>query len=177
MDEQLIRNWNNVVKKDDEVYHLGYAFFGNDLDRSRSIFDRLNGVIYLVKGNHDKICWQMKDRFEWIKDYFKLSVQDKDGYRGSQQVILCHYAFRVWDRSHFGTINCHGHSHSKLPDDPTMLQMDVGVDAIVARLGKRPEDYRPISYTEVKKIMSQKNRISPIKNRDEYFFCAKKVTT
>ena len=32
-----------------------------------------------------------------------------------QLVVLCHYAMRVWDRSHYGSWHLYGHSHGNLP--------------------------------------------------------------
>ena len=56
MDEQMIANWNSVVKPGDKVYHLGDVLFGVDkpawLDAN---FKRLNGKKRLVVGNHDNI--------------------------------------------------------------------------------------------------------------------------
>jgi calcineurin-like phosphoesterase family protein len=43
--------------------------------------------------------------------------------------------------------NKYGHSHGSLPDDNKSLSFDVGCDS---------HNYRPISYDEVKKIMSKK---------------------
>jgi calcineurin-like phosphoesterase family protein len=46
MDETIIKNWNEVVSKDDVVYHLGD--FGNF-----DVLDRLNGYIILILGNYE----------------------------------------------------------------------------------------------------------------------------
>lgn len=46
MNEKIINNWNNVVSEDDTVYLLG------DIGNEQYI-SRLNGIKYLVKGNHD----------------------------------------------------------------------------------------------------------------------------
>lgn len=52
MNETMIKCWNEVVKKDDKVYHLGDFGFG-DKDYMTNLVSQLNGRIYLVKGNHD----------------------------------------------------------------------------------------------------------------------------
>ena len=46
MNEAMIRNWNRIVTPSDKVYFLGDV--GAD-----SYVARLNGIKYLVKGNHD----------------------------------------------------------------------------------------------------------------------------
>lgn len=56
MNEIIIENWNNVVKRDDKVIHLGHFALGgekyNEFDIMGLIM-RLNGHIHLVAGNHD----------------------------------------------------------------------------------------------------------------------------
>ena len=50
MDRVMIDRWNRTVTAEDIVYHLGD--FGAE-GREAEILARLNGTIYLVKGNHD----------------------------------------------------------------------------------------------------------------------------
>ncbi len=54
MNNTIIYNWNRIVKKDDIVYHLGDFFLGSKFDL-KDIVDRLNGAIYLIRGNHDRL--------------------------------------------------------------------------------------------------------------------------
>lgn len=46
MDKELIRNWNESVSNDEDVYHLGD--FGN-----YDIVSKLNGKIHLILGNYE----------------------------------------------------------------------------------------------------------------------------
>lgn len=46
MNDAIVRNWNKMVGKSDIVYHLGD--FGDV-----SVRERLNGLIYLLRGNYD----------------------------------------------------------------------------------------------------------------------------
>ena len=50
MDEELIRRWNTAVTAKDQVYVLGD--FGAD-GKEHEVLEKLNGIIFLVKGNHD----------------------------------------------------------------------------------------------------------------------------
>ncbi|TCI90737.1 metallophosphoesterase [Tenacibaculum sp. M341] len=154
MDEELIKRWNSKVKPNDRVYHLGDVSLG-DSDSLKDILSRLNGKIYLIKGNHEGVATQHKNRFEWIKDYFELSVRDEDAPNGKQKIMLFHYAMKVWRSSFRGTWHLYGHSHGNLPDDINSLSFDVGVDC---------HDYYPISYQEVKNIMKQKEWTPPFAN-------------
>ena len=152
MNYTMIKNWNDTVAPDDDVYHLGdFAFAGDDT--IKAILSQLSGNKYFIFGNHDKSLvknqntWG-KDHFVKMRDMLKIKVQDKDAPGGVRQIVLCHYSLRVWDGSHKGAWNLYGHSHGNLFDDPKLLSMDVGVDA--TRL------YRPISYGEVKAHMAKK---------------------
>jgi calcineurin-like phosphoesterase family protein len=146
MDEFLIQSWNRKVHPNDEVYHLGDVALCS-ASKLRNILKRLNGKIYLIRGNHDKSAQACQDRFEWIKDYYELLVPDPDRYQGKQLIVLFHYAMRVWQASHYGSYHLYGHSHGELPDDPTSLSFDIGVDC---------HNYTPINYKDVKSIMQNK---------------------
>jgi calcineurin-like phosphoesterase family protein len=63
------------------------------------------------------------------------------------KIVLCHYAFEVWNKRHFGSWCLHGHSHGTLPSPDHMARYDVGVDN---------NDYFPVSYEQVKFIMTRK---------------------
>ena len=167
MDEQLITNWNAIIKPGDLVYHIGDIFLCRP-EKAEKIMDQLNGCVYLISGNHEKTAWAIKNRFGWIKDYYRLKVPDPDANKGVQEVILFHYAMRVWDKCHYGSFAAYGHSHSSLSEDPNARSCDVGVDAVAHRLAgnpqgsviegnpTKPEDYRPISYDEFKGWMLKK---------------------
>ena len=147
MDESLIANWNARVRPDDKVYHLGDVGLCSP-GYLEDLLDQLNGKIYLIKGNHEKPALSCRHRFEWIKDYYELVVDDPDAHRGKRLICLMHYAMRVWNVSHHGSWHLYGHSHGSLPDDPKALAFDAGVDC---------HNYMPISYEEVKAIMAQKD--------------------
>ncbi len=161
MDAMLIKNWNSVVGYQDDVYHLG-DFSLTSAERSLRILEQLNGRIHLIKGNHEKSVLEKsftREKFAWIKDYYELKVDDPDarGKHSQQSIVLLHYAMKVWNKSHHGSWHLYGHSHGSLPDDINSLSFDVGVDS---------HDYFPISYDEVKRIMSKKE-FKPIDHHGE----------
>lgn len=151
MDEELIKRWNSKISKNDHVYHLGDLGLCKSY-RMKDILDQLNGKIYLIRGNHEGAAQANPNRFEWIKDYFELSVPDADAPNGRQKIMLLHYAMRVWRSSFRGTWHLYGHSHGNLPDISTSRSFDVGVDC---------HDFYPLSYEEVKHIMFQKDWTPP----------------
>lgn len=158
MNEELIKAWNEVVGEDDDVYHLGDVSLTND-EKTNKILQRLNGKIYLIKGNHEKSVLNKENnrkRFEWIKDYHELSIETDEfdfnvpTRNKNQSIVMCHYAMRVWNRSHHQSIHLYGHSHDSLDKEGMWgKSMDVGVDSAYRILGS----FRPFSYEEIKKIM------------------------
>lgn len=53
-DNQVIKNWNEVVKPEDIVWHLGDVGMGS-LKRFADSIVQLNGTINLITGNHDEV--------------------------------------------------------------------------------------------------------------------------
>lgn len=144
MDEAMIAKWNSVVQPGDLVYHLGDFSFHKPA-RATSIASRLQGQKYLVWGNHDGKRYRKESEFLaqwlWCKDLAEIDVQ-------GQKIVLCHYAMKVWNKSHHGSWQLYGHSHGSLPDDPNALQLDVGVDCW---------DFTPVSFEQVAARMAKKN--------------------
>ena len=52
MNETIIKNFNKIVKYNDDLYLLGDIFLG-DLNEGMKLFKQLPGKIYLLWGNHD----------------------------------------------------------------------------------------------------------------------------
>lgn len=52
MDAEMMGRWNERVRPDDEVFHLG-DFALAPAKRVKEIREKLNGRIYLIVGNHD----------------------------------------------------------------------------------------------------------------------------
>lgn len=154
MDEALIANWNNTVSYADDVWHLGDFNFGTAEDTAKLIERLKFRKLYFIWGNHDSAMEQLctltysrdskyqpfRSKVYWCGDMKEIRVN-------GQKIVLNHYAMKVWNRSHHGAWHLYGHSHGSLADDPHSLSFDVGVDC---------HNYRPISFDEVKDIMSKK---------------------
>lgn len=147
MNEAMIENWNKVVKKGDEVYHLGDVSFGN-YEKTTPILRRLNGMKHIIWGNHDKTLQANQD--DLIKTGLIRSVQHyKEISINKQSIVLFHFGMRTWNKAHHGAILLYGHSHGSLP--PFGKSADVGVDSKVFT-----EEYRPVSQDEVMEYMSKR---------------------
>lgn len=66
MNQQMLENWNSVVKPGDKVYHLGDVMMG-DKEEFKKYWSKLNGKKNLIVGNHDDIKWMaQKELFSKI---------------------------------------------------------------------------------------------------------------
>mgnify|MGYP001205212417 CR=1 FL=1 len=166
MDDIIIYNINKLVQPDDTLWCLGDFTFKNH-DEYRKLIKCKN--VHLILGNHDKIPKnKLKDIFTSVENLHRIKVNYKNTVLN---IVLCHYAMRIWELSHYGSIHCYGHSHYTLPDDPNALSMDVGVDAVAGRATGysyqelkdgnlwhllKPENYKPINIEDVYDFMSKK---------------------
>lgn len=177
MNETLIANINAVVQHNDILYHLGDWSFGRgDTNNAQHYLDQVNCKnIVLITGNHDPHQSNGRAKREFAALFsggcfdmlrIKVSIGGQ-----KQEIVLNHYAMRVWNKSHHGAFHLWGHSHYSLPDDPQSLSLDVGIDAVAGRsTGKThqelqndnswhmldPHQYRPISLQEISVLMSIK---------------------
>ena len=109
MNNKIISNWNKVVKENDIVYHLGDFFLGSK-DDLKNIVDKLNGTIYLVRGNHDRLTVKSYEDCGII--VLKNAPISIDKYK----IILSHRPLpdtMIKD----GYINIHGHIHQRKLED------------------------------------------------------------
>jgi calcineurin-like phosphoesterase family protein len=97
MDEKIIENWNRVVGPNDIVIHLG-DFGPTSKSRLKSLRNRLNGVIILIAGSHDKIPVVTKNRFIVVTGSIKIN-----------NLIFTHEPMMEVPEN---MVNVHGHIHS-----------------------------------------------------------------
>ena len=125
-DEALIEKWNSVVGKNDLVYHLGDVSFSTH-QRNVEIFQRLNGKVSLILGNHDR---GMGELLPYARNIVEI-VSYKEIKVGKKHFMLFHFPIESWNKVHYGSIHLHGHTHGAIshhPTDAKARRMDVGVD-------------------------------------------------
>jgi calcineurin-like phosphoesterase family protein len=153
-DEALIANWNKQVRVEDIVYHLG-DFSLKKPDDIRPIFQRLNGTIHLISGNHDYCFSGNRDGYKYIKTYIDMGFASVQSYMRKRlngiQFLMCHFPYagdHGTDRytqyrlRNEGLPIVHGHTHS---DERISVagvevpQIHVGMDAWSLRLVHQEE--------------------------------------
>jgi calcineurin-like phosphoesterase family protein len=103
-DAELVKRWNDVVRANDIVYHLGDAVFGA---KNLPILGKLNGRIKLILGNHD--TYPMTEYLKYV-----TKVMAYAEYRGC---LLSHMPVHP-NQFHRWRGNIHGHMHTYTVGDP-----------------------------------------------------------
>ena len=98
MDEFMVKAWNERVRPQDKVYHLGDVVINR---RCLKTLDRLNGDKVLIRGNHDIF------RDDEYRRYFR----ELRAYHVMNGMILSHIPIHVESLGRFG-VNIHGHLHA-----------------------------------------------------------------
>jgi len=153
MDEKLIANWNNTVDINDEVYVLGD--FGAD-GYEKEMLSKLNGVKYLVKGNHD-INSNDFYRNAGFKEVYDLPVLYKNFW------ILSHDAIYVNQNMPYA--NLFGHVHNNpIIKDYSSQHLCVSAERI---------KYTPISFELIQKLVKKERGNRYIAEMD--FACPQEI--
>jgi len=98
MDEEMVKRWNDTVRPNDKVYHLGDVVINR---KALSTMSRLNGDKVLIRGNHDI----------FRDDEYRLYFRELRAYHVMNGMILSHIPIHPESLGRFGT-NIHGHLHS-----------------------------------------------------------------
>jgi calcineurin-like phosphoesterase family protein len=162
MDEEMVRRWNETVRPNDKVYHLGDVVINR---KALVTLGRLNGDKVLIKGNHDIFK---------LEDYTKY-FRDVRGYHVMNGMILSHIPVHESNLYRFGT-NIHGHTHSNrvmktisvsetAPYDPRpyTVQKEV-IDARYHCVCVEQTDFRPILFEDVIKRIKEEGGTVGFKN-------------
>ncbi len=146
MNEEIIKRHNEVVGKDDIVIHAGDFTLKPTYREAKVFIDQLKGSHIFLEGSHDR----------WLP---KTACQIWQKTIEGQHIVVCHYAMRVWPKSHYGSFCCYGHSHGKLV--PIGKSWDVGVDN---------NKFYPVSFDQLKVVMDkQPNNFNLIKNEQTIY--------
>ena len=154
----MIESWNSVVMDKDIVYFLGDFGFG-DKDELSNICNQLNGIKFMLRGNHDyrrgKQSWcdiGFKEVFSKkidftnldISTFFEGKIDHKIPILSFKNIILSHEPKDVPD----DTLNIHGHIHN-IPLSKNFNQNNhfcVSVEMI---------DYTPITLQQIIQKMDE----------------------
>ena len=98
MDEAMVAAWNERVRPNDKVYHLGDVVINR---KALGIMRRLNGDKVLIRGNHDIFPdVEYREHFRELRAYHVMNG-----------MILSHIPIHPESLGRFG-VNIHGHLHA-----------------------------------------------------------------
>ena len=105
MDEEMVKRWNETVKPNDKVYHLGDVVINR---KALHTLHRLNGNKVLIKGNHD--IFRLGDYLPYFRDIRAYHVMNN--------ILFSHIPVHPDSKGRFRA-NVHGHLHyNTVKDDP-----------------------------------------------------------
>ena len=147
MHETLINNHNAIVRPKDITVHAGDFSFATKA-KTFALIARLNGTHIMLKGCHDR--WKGKS------GVFQKGKMQGVGYLYTKRfdkihIVMSHWKYAVWPRSHYNSRNLFAHSHGRL--DGTGKQIDIGVDTEYPDIH---EKYYPYSLDELIEIMQKR---------------------
>lgn len=141
MDEDMVKAWNETVRPNDKVYHLGDVVINR---KSLKIMERLNGDKVLIRGNHD-----IFPDIEYRKYFRELRA-----YHVMHGMILSHIPIHADSMARFG-VNIHGHTHSNRVMQKVKWgntdHFDEIIDTRYHCVCVEQTDFRPIAFEVVKK--------------------------
>lgn len=151
-DATLLEAINTTVSSDDVLIHLGDFCFPSDRKTVEYYREQINCKdIFVLPGNHDKMPYLHKTKgIETVPGGIWDVKENTFGIH--PYMVMCHYAMRVWNKSHFGTWHLFGHTHARLHVPDNSLSMDVGVDTRA--------DWKPYSLAEIAVHMDTKTFVS-----------------
>ena len=151
MDEEMIKRWNETVRPNDKVYHLGDVVINR---KALKTLGRLNGDKVLIRGNHDIF------RDDEYRQYFR----ELRAYHVMNGMILSHIPIHVDSLGRFGT-NIHGHLHAnRVMYLPTWRIDDTRIDPRYQCVCVEQTDFRPILFEDVIKRIKEEGGEIGFKN-------------
>lgn len=136
MDEFMVNMWNETVRPNDLIWHLGDFTF-----RKPDIYiPKLNGRINLILGNHDTFAKRHYILFNYVCSYRRVKISGAD-------LILFHYPILSWDKRIHGSYHFHGHTHSSRilsADTACLNQFNRRYNICVEALNYKPKTFEEI---------------------------------
>ena len=160
MDEAMVKAWNERVRPNDKVYHLGDVVINR---KALSIMHRLNGDKVLIRGNHDIF------RDDEYREYFR----ELRAYHVMNGMILSHIPLHPESLGRFGT-NIHGHLHANRVKKPRGFNAKTGEilysdenDVRYHCVCVEQTDFAPILFEDVIKRIEAEGGSVGFKNGNE----------
>ena len=157
MDEEMIIRWNERVRPNDKVYHLGDVVINR---KAMSTLARLNGDKVLIRGNHDI----------FRDDEYRMYFRELRAYHVMNGMILSHIPVHEASLGRFGT-NIHGHLHANRVKKARGVDARTGTTLYSDEVDPRywcacveQTDYTPILFEDAIKRIEEEGGTVGFKN-------------
>lgn len=153
MNKTLIDNWNKVVPEDGIVVNCGdfTLLHKEDMKEYQKLFNKLNGKILLLRGNHDRIPITTEPIGNLIAAV-DVAMIHVDGVK----IMASHYPMLAYPADY----QVFGHIHTL--SDGTCYGIDGDVNARLRTtqydVGVDQNGYKPVSYWQLCDIFRNKAR-------------------
>ena len=135
MDEAMVKMWNETVRPNDKVYHLGDVVINR---KALGIMRRLNGDKVLIRGNHDIF------RDEEYREHFR----ELRAYHVMNGMILSHIPIHPESLGRFG-VNIHGHLHTNRVMKRDFFSDELMIDLSYHCVCVEQTGFKPILFEDV----------------------------
>ena len=135
MDEEMIKRWNETVRPNDKVYHLGDVVINR---KALKTLHRLNGDKVLIRGNHDI----------FRDDEYRQHFRELRAYHILNGMIMSHIPIHTESLGRFGT-NIHGHLHANRVMIQKHAKATPEIDPRYHCVCVEQTDFRPILFEDV----------------------------
>jgi calcineurin-like phosphoesterase family protein len=135
MDEEMIKRWNETVRPNDKVYHLGDVVINR---KALKTLHRLNGDKVLIRGNHDI----------FRDDEYRQHFRELRAYHVMNGMIMSHIPIHTESLGRFGT-NIHGHLHANRVMIQKHAKATPEIDPRYHCVCVEQTDFRPILFEDV----------------------------
>jgi calcineurin-like phosphoesterase family protein len=144
MDEEMVKRWNERVKPNDKVYHLGDVVINR---KALKVMSRLNGDKVLIRGNHDI----------FRDDEYRLYFRELRAYHVMNGMILSHIPIHSESLGRFG-VNIHGHLHDN------RVRLNDEIDPRYHCVCVEQTDFAPILFEDVLKRIKEEGGVIGFRN-------------
>jgi len=146
MDEEMIKRWNETVRPNDKVYHLGDVVINR---KALKTLHRLNGDKVLIRGNHDI----------FRDDEYRQHFRELRAYHVMNGMILSHIPIHTESLGRFGT-NIHGHLHANRVMIQKHAKATPEIDPRYHCVCVEQTDFAPILFEDViKRIENEGGKV------------------
>lgn len=142
MNEKILENWNQTIKDNDIVYHLGDVMMGGDLQAGLRLISKLKGQKYLAYGNHDTDArlkaFTVNHFFKEIQMGYRLKVH-------GTTFVATHYPTITANGNDNRVLGLYGHTHQQT----NFFQDEAGIRTYMYHVGVDSHDCKPVNLEDL----------------------------